>query len=30
MQQKGAARNLAYKGKISILGIQALKSLGKD
>lgn len=28
--KKGAARNVAYKGKISTLAIQALKSIGKD
>lgn len=28
--KKAAARNVAYKGKISTLAIQALKSMGKD
>ena len=28
--KKGAAKNVAYKGKISSLAIQALKSLGKE
>lgn len=28
--KKGAARNVAYKGKISTLAIQALKTIGKD
>lgn len=28
--KKGAARNLSYKGKLSTLAIQAMKSIGKD
>ncbi len=28
--KKGAARNVAYKGKVSTLAIQSLKTIGKD